>query len=178
MLSRILCRLGVHDFRLVEMSVSFGSEGGVEKVRCTRCGLVCHALRYRVGYLPRRPGTHLESRMGLHLRRIELPPVGPFPAYNRRHTFTESYALAPGSRLGSYKVTARIGKGGMGEVYRARDTKLGRDVALKVLPDLFADDPERLARFQREARVLASLNHPNIGCIHGSRLRRGAGRGT
>ena len=54
----------------------------------------------------------------------------------------------------------------MGEVYRARDTKLGRDVALKVLPDLFADDPERLARFQREARVLASLNHPNIAIIH------------
>ena len=55
----------------------------------------------------------------------------------------------------------------MGEVYRARDTKLGRDVALKVLPDLFADDPERLARFQREAKVLASLNHPNIAQIHG-----------
>ena len=87
-------------------------------------------------------------------------------------------ALSPGTRLGPYEVTALIGQGGMGEVYRARDTKLGRDVALKVLSDLFADDPERLARFQREARVLASLNHPNIGCIHGSRLRRGAGRGT
>ncbi len=69
-------------------------------------------------------------------------------------------ALAPGSRLGPYEVTAKIGQGGMGEVYRARDTKLGCDVALKVLPDLFADDPERLARFQREARVLASLNRP------------------
>ncbi len=69
-------------------------------------------------------------------------------------------SLSPGSRLGSYEVTALIGQGWMGEVYRARDTKLGRDVALKVLPDLFADDPERLARFQREARVLASLNHP------------------
>ena len=76
-------------------------------------------------------------------------------------------ALAPGSRLGSYEVTAEIGAGGMGIVYRARDTKLGRDVALKVLPDLFADDPERLARFQREARVLASLNHPNIASIYG-----------
>ncbi len=71
-------------------------------------------------------------------------------------------ALNVGARLGHYDVTALIGQGGMGEVYRARDTKLCRDVALKVLPDLFADDPERLARFQREARVLASLNHPNI----------------
>ncbi len=72
-------------------------------------------------------------------------------------------SLQPGTRLGVYEVTAEIGAGGMGIVYRARDTKLGRDVALKVLPDLFADDPERLARFQREAKVLASLNHPNIG---------------
>ncbi len=76
-------------------------------------------------------------------------------------------SLSPGSRLGPYEVTALIGQGGMGEVYRARDTKLGRDVALKVLPDVFADDPERLARFQREARVLASLNHPNIASIYG-----------
>ena len=76
-------------------------------------------------------------------------------------------SLSPGSRLGSYEVTALIGRGGMGEVYRARDTKLHRDVALKVLPDLFAHDPERLARFQREAQVLASLNHPNIAQIHG-----------
>ncbi len=76
-------------------------------------------------------------------------------------------SLSPGSRLGVYEVTAEIGAGGMGIVYRAHDTKLGRDVALKVLPDLFADDPERLARFQREARVLASLNHPNIASIYG-----------
>ena len=76
-------------------------------------------------------------------------------------------ALAPGSRLGPYEVTALIGQGGMGEVYRAHDTKLDRDVALKVLPDLFANDPERLARFQREAKVLASLNHPNIASIYG-----------
>ena len=69
-------------------------------------------------------------------------------------------ALEIGSRLGHYDMTALIGQGGMGEVYRAKDTKLGRDVALKVLPDIFADDPERLARFQREARVLASLNRP------------------
>jgi len=76
-------------------------------------------------------------------------------------------SLATGSRLGPYEVVALLGAGGMGEVYRARDTKLNRDVAIKVLPDLFAADPERLARFQREAQVLASLNHPNIAHIHG-----------
>jgi len=76
-------------------------------------------------------------------------------------------ALEVGSRLGHYDVTALIGEGGMGEVYRTRDTKLDRDVALKVLPEAFTSDPERLARFEREAKVLASLNHPNIGGIHG-----------
>src|SRR5262249_1772025 len=75
--------------------------------------------------------------------------------------------LTPGSRLGPYEIVAPIGAGGMGEVYRARDTKLDRDVALKVLPDSFVHDPDRLARFQREAKVLASLNHPNIAHIHG-----------
>ena len=76
-------------------------------------------------------------------------------------------ALAPGTTLGSYSVTAKIGEGGMGEVYRARDTKLDRDVALKVLPQAFTDDPDRLTRYEREAKVLASLNHPNIGHIYG-----------
>ncbi len=66
-------------------------------------------------------------------------------------------ALSPGTRLGSYDVTALIGSGGMGDVYQARDTKLDCDVALKVLPDVFTSDPERLARFEREAKVLASL---------------------
>ena len=75
--------------------------------------------------------------------------------------------LAAGTRLGAYTVDAPLGAGGMGEVYRARDTTLGRDVALKVLPDAFATDPDRLARFKREAQVLASLNHPNIAAIHG-----------
>ena len=76
--------------------------------------------------------------------------------------------LQPGTTLGPYQqVTAKIGEGGMGEVYRARDTKLDRDVALKVLPQAFTDDPDRLARFEREAKVLASLNHPNIGHIYG-----------
>jgi serine/threonine protein kinase/Tol biopolymer transport system component len=76
-------------------------------------------------------------------------------------------ALDPGTRLGPYEVIAAIGSGGMGEVYRARDTKLGRDVALKILPDVFASDRERLARFEREAKTLASLNHPNIAQIYG-----------
>src|SRR5215469_6840237 len=76
-------------------------------------------------------------------------------------------AFAPGTRLGPYEILAPIGAGGMGEVYRARDTKLKRDVALKVLPEAFASDPERLTRFQREAEVLASLNHPNIAAIYG-----------
>ena len=75
--------------------------------------------------------------------------------------------LAPGSRLGVYEIAAAIGQGGMGEVYRARDTRLNRDVALKVLPDAFADDPDRLARFRREAQALASLNHPNIAIVYG-----------
>ena len=76
-------------------------------------------------------------------------------------------ALEVGSRLGHYQVAALISEGGMGQVYRATDTQLGREVALKILPDAFAADPDRLARFQREAQVLASLNHPNIAQIHG-----------
>ncbi len=75
--------------------------------------------------------------------------------------------LSPGSRLGPYEVIAPLGAGGMGEVYRARDTKLRREVALKVLPDAFAKDPDRLARFTREAHLLASLNHPHIAAIYG-----------
>src|SRR5215510_5039313 len=76
-------------------------------------------------------------------------------------------AIAAGTRLGSYEITEQIGIGGMGEVYRARDVNLGRDVALKVLPDAFAQDADRLARFEREAKTLASLNHPNIAIVHG-----------
>ena len=75
--------------------------------------------------------------------------------------------LSIGSRLGHYDVTALIGEGGMGQVYQATDTKLNRQVALKVLPEAFATDPDRLARFQREAQVLASLNHPGIAAIYG-----------
>src|SRR5712692_4817060 len=75
--------------------------------------------------------------------------------------------LSVGDKLGPYEILAPIGAGGMGEVYRARDTKLDRDVAIKVLPAVLAQDPERLARFEREAKVLAALNHPNIAQIYG-----------
>jgi serine/threonine protein kinase/Tol biopolymer transport system component len=75
--------------------------------------------------------------------------------------------LSPGTRLGAYEIISELGSGGMGQVYRARDTRLQRDVAIKVLPDAFADDAERLARFRREAQTLAALNHPNIAHVHG-----------
>jgi serine/threonine protein kinase len=83
--------------------------------------------------------------------------------YNRATFMT----IAIGQQLGSYEITSLLGKGGMGEVYRARDTKLKRDVAIKILPDAFSNDPDRVSRFQREAEVLASLNHPNIAQIYG-----------
>jgi serine/threonine-protein kinase len=76
-------------------------------------------------------------------------------------------SLDPSHKLSHYEILEPIGKGGMGEVYRAKDSKLGRDVAIEVLPEEFARDGERLRRFQREARVLASLNHPNIASIYG-----------
>ncbi len=75
--------------------------------------------------------------------------------------------LTSGSRLGPYEIVGALGRGGMGEVYRARDPRLGRDVAIKALSSEFARDPERLARFRREAKTLAALNHPNIAAIYG-----------
>src|SRR5262245_31169005 len=98
----------------------------------------------------------------MRLRRPDehLPPYNP----NRN---VRPMSVAVGSRLGPYEITALIGEGGMGRVWRAHHTALGRDDALKVLPDAFASDPDRLARFQREARVLASLNHPNIAHLYG-----------
>src|SRR5437762_9960219 len=80
--------------------------------------------------------------------------------------YNQQLALTPGTRLGVYEVTAPIGEGGMGQVYRATDTTLGRQVAIKILPDAFAFDPESLARFEREAKTLASLNHPHIAAIY------------
>src|SRR5262245_35337579 len=79
-----------------------------------------------------------------------------------------------GSRLGPYELLAPLGAGGMGEVWRARDTKLGREVALKFLTQAVANDPDRLARFEREAQLLAALNHPNIAAIHGLEEADGA----
>jgi serine/threonine protein kinase len=75
--------------------------------------------------------------------------------------------ITPGTRLSSYEIVASLGEGGMGEVYRARDTKLGREVAIKVLPDATADDDDRVARFEREAKALAALNHPHIAALYG-----------
>ncbi len=99
-------------------------------------------------------------------------------------------ALTTGTRFGVFEIVALIGGGGMGDVYRARDTRLGRDVALKVLPDALTLDADRIARFEREARTLASLNHPQIAHVYGledastagaaasnARDRHGAGRG-
>src|SRR3954468_2510971 len=82
--------------------------------------------------------------------------------------------LDSGFRIGPYELLSPLGAGGMGEVYCAKDLNLGREVAIKILPELFASDPDRLARFQREAQVLASLNHPNIAAIYGLEESDGA----
>ncbi len=87
---------------------------------------------------------------------------------------TSPLALTPGTRLGVYDITAAIGEGGMGQVYRATDSTLGRQVAIKILPDVFAADPDRMARFEREAKTLTSLNHPHIGAIYGFEKTGGA----
>jgi serine/threonine protein kinase len=85
----------------------------------------------------------------------------------RRYNGAAEVAISAGTRIGVYEVLAKLGQGGMGEVYRARDTRLQREVALKILPDSFAADKDRLARFEREAQTLASLNHPHIAGLYG-----------
>ena len=89
------------------------------------------------------------------------------PRCRPTHIILSSLALTPGTRLGIYEVTAPIGEGGMGQVYRATDTTLGRQVAIKILPDALASDPDRVTRFEREAKTLGSLNHPHIAAIYG-----------
>src|SRR2546421_12729061 len=110
-----------------------------------------------------RPGYHKRSqaiaRPVLTTQSCDkIPPNSrPFPIES----------MSPQQTIAHYRITTKLGEGGMGAVYRATDTKLNRDVAVKVLPDSFAADPDRLARFTREAQVLASLNHPNIAAIYG-----------
>jgi serine/threonine-protein kinase len=87
-------------------------------------------------------------------------------------------ALTAGQRIGPYEIVGALGAGGMGEVYRARDARLDRDIAIKILPELFAQDPERLARFEREAKALAALNHPNIAAIYGIEVTEHIARGA
>ena len=108
------------------------------------------------------PVDHVSSSLSAGAGSRPRCGAKPTRPYNRSRL-----ALSPGTRLGVYEVTAQIGEGGMGQVFLARDTRLNRDVALKVLPDSFADDPDRMARFTREAQTLAALNHPNIAHVHG-----------
>ena len=97
-------------------------------------------------------------------------PIGELAA----HVLADDHhASLAGLQIGSYQILCLLGTGGMGDVYRARDTRLGRDVAIKVVAGVFLSDPERLARFEHEARVLATLNHPHIGAIYG--LEEGGG---
>ena len=112
------------------------------------------ALRHEVEALL----THAQSAEGFLAASIGAVAV---------HAFRDGVTSLVGRQIGAYTIQGRLGAGGMGEVYRARDGKLGRDVAIKVLPSAFASDPDRLARFEREARLLATLNHPHIGAIYG-----------
>src|SRR6516225_806691 len=90
--------------------------------------------------------------------------AGKWPAYDR---LQEPRAMSPQESIAHYRIVSKLGEGGMGEVWRATDTKLGRLVAIKILPAAFSDDADRMARFDREAKVLAPLNHPNIAAIYG-----------
>jgi serine/threonine protein kinase len=130
------------------------SRHAADEVEGSGCGGVCLVLER---------GADRE-----HLSTLSHPE----PAYTPR-----TMHLAVGTRLGPYDILAQLGAGGMGEVYRARDTRLDRDVAIKILPDVFASDPDRLMRFTREAKTLAALNHPNIAHIHGLEQSPSTGSG-
>src|SRR4051794_29747398 len=129
--------------------------------RCGRDG-PAHAGRDDVCLFVERP-LALQGRG--HARALSAADDRGLPAAGR-DSGRAAMRLTPGSRLGPYEIVAAIGAGEMGEVYRARDARLQRDVAIKILPDVFAADPERLARFDREARTLAALNHRNIAQVY------------
>ena len=107
--------------------------------------------------------SEVESLLAAHERADGFLDRAPMPVV--RGGFAPA-PLAPGVRLGVFEITGTLGAGGMGEVYRARDTRLGRDVAIKLLPSVLAGDPDRRARLERESRLLAALNHPHIAAIH------------
>ena len=127
---------------------------------CTSSARLSSA-RPSVDGIPYRSGDYVGGACSASSRICRTAPC------HERYTPLNRLALTPGTRLGPYEIRSPLGAGGMGEVYRAHDGKLNRDVALKILPAAFADDPERLARFTREAQTLAALNHPNIAHIHG-----------
>src|SRR5262249_14522485 len=102
-----------------------------------------------------------------HVPRSRLRSRDRVPRATARSRRSQRMAMRVGTRIGAYEVIAKLGEGGMGEVYRARDTQLKRSVAIKVLPGDVASDPDRLSRFQREAEILASLNHANIAHVYG-----------
>ena len=106
-------------------------------------------------------------RAQLNAARIRALDTSTCTFLNSTFRWTTELTIPSGTRLGRYEIRSPLGAGGMGEVYRARDSKLNREVAIKVLPEMFALDADRLARFHREAQVLASLNHPNIAAIYG-----------
>jgi len=111
------------------------------------------------------------SECSQSLAKADPPPLAPLRcASSGEAAPSQGGEPIVGTTFGAYRVLAKLGEGGMGEVYRARDTRLGRDVALKVLPDSFAADRERIARFEREAQILAALSHANIAVIHGREI--------
>ena len=109
--------------------------------------------------------TEVESLLDAHQRAASFGERPPVDGIGTSAAFTP--AVNRGARFGTYEIAECLGVGGMGEVYRARDTELGRDVAIKLLPAAFVIDQERLSRFEREARLLAALNHPHVGAIYG-----------